>query len=137
VEHTVISQFLLRALLAPIILLWGYHLAQRRYREEAQRKRTATLLLTLLLIGVWVAAFFLRRLRIDDVFLSPVFIVAAIILIAERRTLLPYRARCVRCGAPLSVRTVFFMDSNACGSCEPLVRARGPLDRDSQEGDSV
>ncbi len=135
-EHTAVSQLLQRVLLVPILLLWGYHLAQRKYKEEGQRKRGATLLLTLLLVGVWAAAFFLRRFGIDDVFLSPVAVVAAIILVAGRRTLLPYRLRCVRCGAPLSARTVFFIDSNACGSCEPIGQQGSPAGG-PQEGDTL
>ncbi len=136
-EHTALSQLLLSVLLVPIVLLWIYHLAQRGHKEEGPRKRNATLLLTLLLIGVWGAAFLLRRLRIDDVFLFPVFVVAAIILIAGRRTLLPYRVRCVRCGAPLPATTVLFRDSNACGSCEPLLRGDGSAARGVQEGEKL
>ena len=117
-EHTVISQFLLRALLVPIIILWGYHLAQRRFIAEGPRKRSATLLLTVLTIGVWVAAFGLRRFKIDDVFLFPVLAVAAIVTVAGRKSMFPFRARCARCHAPLPLKRILFVDSPACEVCQ-------------------
>jgi hypothetical protein len=118
VEHTVISQFLLRALLVPIVLLWGYHLAQRRFIEQGPRKRSASLQITLLFIGVWIAAYLLRRFRVDDVFLFPVLAAAAIAVVAGRRSMFPYRIRCARCRTPLPLKRILFVDSPGCEACE-------------------
>jgi hypothetical protein len=136
VDHNAVSRALLAVLLVPILILWVYHLAQRRFREEGAAKRSASMQLTLLLIAVWIVAFGLRRYHVDDVFLLPAVVAAAIILIARRRVMLPYRARCVRCRAPLPLKTILFTDANACAACEPSVLSARKPGSDTQEGDT-
>ena len=108
-----------RFLLAPIVAIWIFHLAQRRSREKGLAKRTATLYLTFVLLGAWVLVWLLGRFSLDDLYLVPIAFLTVAVLVWQRAAIFPYRARCTRCGAPLSVSRILFYDSNACETCEP------------------
>ncbi|HUI72444.1 MAG TPA: hypothetical protein VL354_18135 [Spirochaetia bacterium] len=118
----VVSTFLTRYLLVPIVALWVYHLLQRRYVEAGSRKRNATLYLTVVLLGVWVLCWLLSRFALQDLYLIPIAFFAIVLLAWQRRVIFPYRLRCVSCGLPLSASRVLFFDSNACERCEPSRR---------------
>jgi Na+/proline symporter len=122
VEHTAVSSLLLKVLLVPMVALWAFHLYQRRYKEKAVRKRIATLSLTSVIIVGWVAAWIFSRYGVGDVYLVLVALLAIGVILWQRRLMLPYRLRCVRCGTPLSVTRIFSHDSNACGVCEPELK---------------
>jgi hypothetical protein len=116
---TVVSDFLQRYLLVPIVLVWIYHLLQRRYLAVGAGKRNATLLLTIVLLAVWLLTWLFSKFSLQDLYLVPVAFFTLVLLIWQRRVLFPYRLRCVRCGHPLSASRVFFFDSNTCEACEP------------------
>ncbi|HVO39530.1 MAG TPA: hypothetical protein VMV03_10940 [Spirochaetia bacterium] len=109
----------LRILLIPIVAVWVYHLFQRRWQERGTRKRTASLWLTLVLIGVWALAYGLARFRMDDLYLVPVGFAALVVLVWQKSAIFPYRRHCAQCGRPLSATRILFLDSNACERCEP------------------
>jgi hypothetical protein len=118
--HSTVSGILRFVLLAPIAVLWAYHLSQRRYDEEiGGKKRMATLMLTVFLLGLWVLTFLFWRLGIDDVFLIPICFLAAAVLYWRRKALFPYRLACARCGKSLPLKKILFFDSNACDTCDP------------------
>jgi hypothetical protein len=120
-ESTVISTQLQRILLVPIVALWMFHLYQRRFREAGTKKRIATLSLTMVLIGGWIAAWLFSRYGVADRWLVAVAALAALVVAWQRRLILPYRARCLKCGKPLSLTRVFSWDSNTCEACDPPV----------------
>jgi len=113
-----------RYLLVPIVIVWVYHLIQRRYREEGRRKKDATLYLTFALLGVWVLVYLLARFSLEDLYLVPIAFFLLVVLVWQRAAVFPYRLRCARCGAPLSVSRILFYDSNTCETCEPLAGER-------------
>jgi hypothetical protein len=119
VEHTVISGLLLKILLIPMIALWLFHLYQRKFREAGTRKRIATLSLTMVIIGAWIAAWLFSRYAVADTWLIAVAAGTVIVVIWQRRLMLPFRPRCARCGRPLSLMRMFSWDSNTCEACEP------------------
>jgi hypothetical protein len=118
VEHTIVSGFILRWLLAPIVTLWVYHLSFRGRREKGDKKRFASLMLVVILLGIWAVIALVDRLSGPDVLLVPAFLAAAAVLYVKRERLLPYRLSCARCGAHLSLSSILFRDSNECGACE-------------------
>ncbi len=120
-EYTVISHLLLKVLLIPMVALWAFHLYQRRFKNAGVRKRIATLSLTVVFIGAWVAAWFFDRYGVPDVYLIAVAAAAVIVVIWQRRRLLPYTRHCVQCGKPLSLTRMFSWDSNKCEVCEPPI----------------
>jgi hypothetical protein len=124
VEYTTISRLLLKLLLIPMVALWAFHLYQRRFKDAAVRKRIATLSLTVVFIGVWVAAWFFDRYGVADVYLIAVAAIAVVVVAWQRRRMLPWRRSCVQCGKPLSLTRMFSWDSNTCEACEPP-RAEG------------
>jgi hypothetical protein len=118
-EKTALSALLQKILLVPIVALWALHLYQRKARDAGTRKRIATLSLTMVLIGGWVAAWLFSRYGIGDEWLVLVAVCAAAIVAWQRRLMLPFRRRCVQCGTPLSAIRMLCWDSNKCGACEP------------------
>jgi hypothetical protein len=115
----VVSDFLQRFLLVPIVLVWAYHLLQRRYLTVGEGKRNATLYFTFVLLAVWALTWLLSKFSLEDLYLVPIAFFALVLLIWQRRAIFPYRLRCVRCGLPLSASRVLFFDSNACEACQP------------------
>lgn len=115
----VVSTFLQRYLLVPIVLVWAYHLMQRRHLAVGAGKRDATLYFTLVLLGVWALTWLLSKISLEDLYLVPIAFFTLVLLVWQRRVIFPYRLRCVRCGHPLSASRVFFWDSNTCETCEP------------------
>jgi hypothetical protein len=122
--ETIVARFLLKWMLVPVLLLWGYHIAQRRHSETVGGKRAATLYLTLLLLVAWVAIYAFVRLGLGDVFL--LVPAAAVIAVAvwQRRRLFPYRRRCVQCSRPLGLERILFRGNNLCETCDPQDRAK-------------
>jgi hypothetical protein len=120
VPSTAVSQFLLRWLLVPIVLLWVYHLLQRRHTYEAGPKRMATLLLTGLLLVLWVASYAFVRYSLADSWLVLVVGALAAVAVWQRKAVFPYRLTCARCGRTLSAQRILFQGSNECDTCDPL-----------------
>ena len=125
VAQTAISSLLLKILLVQMIGLWVFHLSQRRYKEAATRKRIATLSLTLVIILAWGAAWIFTRYNVPDVYLVLVAVLAVAVVIWQRKLVLPYRLRCVKCGKPLGMTRVLSHDSNKCETCDPPVAEGG------------
>jgi hypothetical protein len=119
VASTAVSALLLKILLIPMVGLWAFHLSQRRFKDAAVRKRVATLGLTVLVIGAWVAAWAFVRYSIGDPWLLAVAAAAVAVAAWQRKLLLPYRTRCVQCGAKLGVSRILSWDSNKCETCDP------------------
>lgn len=127
-----VSVFLLRWLLVPVVALWAVHMLQRRHAAVAGRKRYATLFLTALLIGVWIAAWFFVRYRVRDIFLVPVAGLAAALVAWKRAVFLPFRLRCARCGSRLPVTRILNDESNLCQTCGPAAgEPPGPRDKEN------
>ena len=100
---TVVARFLLKWMLVPVLLLWAYHLAQRRYSATVGAKRMATLLVTLLLLAAWVAVYVFVRLGLADIWLLAIAATAVAAGVWQRRKLFPYRTSCAACGRPLGI----------------------------------
>lgn len=102
-----------------MVALWAFHLYQRRFKEAGTRKRIATLSLTMVIIGGWIAAWLFSRYGVSDHWLIAVAAAAVAVVAWQRRLILPYRWTCVRCGKPLTLTRIFSWDSNTCEACEP------------------
>jgi hypothetical protein len=118
-EKIAISALLQKILLVPMVALWALHLSQRKLKGAGTRKRIATLSLTMILIGGWAAAWLFNRYGVGDEWLVLVAAGAVAIVVWQRRLMLPFRRRCVQCGAPLTLTRIFSLDSNKCEACEP------------------
>ena len=123
--ETVVTQFLLKWMLVPILLLWAYHLAQRRFSATVGVKRMATLLVTLLLLAAWVVVYVLVRLGLGDVYLLVVAAAVVAVGVWQRRKLFPYRTSCAACGRPLGIERILFRGDNRCEACSPADPAGG------------
>jgi hypothetical protein len=126
VPHIEVSTFLLRWLLAPIVLLWAYHMVQRRSADTVGPKRLATLLQTTLVLVLWVVAYVFVRYRVDDRWLAAAALAIVGLAVWQRRRLFPYRLRCARCGRPLALQRILFRGSNECETCDPAQERKEP-----------
>lgn len=118
-NETLVARFLLKWMLVPVLLLWGYHLAQRRYAETVGAKRMATLFLTLVVLAAWLVVYAFLRLGVSDVWLLALAAAVAAVLVWQRRRLLPYRLRCAQCSRPLGLERILFRGDNRCEACAP------------------
>lgn len=117
--ETVVARFLLKWLLVPVLLLWAYHLAQRRFSATVGAKRMATLLVTLLLLAAWVLIYVFVRLGLADIWLLAIAAALVAVGVWQRRRLFPYRTRCELCGRPLGIKRILFRGDNRCEACHP------------------
>ncbi len=117
-QNTLVSSALLSYLLIPMVIVWVYHLSQRRYDKVSPRKREATLYIALALIVCWGLAWAFRRFGVPDAFLALVAAAFVGFLYAQRRRLFPYRLRCERCGNALPFQRILYYDSGLCEGCE-------------------
>lgn len=117
--QTAVARFVLRWMLVPVLLLWAYHLAQRRYARTVGAKRYATMYLTLLLLAAWLIAYAFVRFGVGDAWLLAVAAALAGVAVWQRRRLFPYRLRCVQCAKPLGLVRILFRGDNTCEACAP------------------
>jgi len=120
--ETAVARFLLKWMLVPVLLLWGYHLAQRRYAETVGAKRAATLFATLLLLAAWLVIYAFLRLGVRDLFLLALAAAVLAVAVWQRRRLLPFRLRCAQCSRPLALERILFRGDNRCEACAPAER---------------
>jgi hypothetical protein len=123
-SETVVARFLLKWMLVPVLLLWAYHLAQRRFSATVGPKRMATMLVTLLLLAAWVVIYVFIRLGLPDIYLPVVAAAVIAVAVWQRRSLFPYRARCVQCSRPLGIGRILFHGNNLCEACDPADRSK-------------
>ena len=119
VDKIAISTFLQKALLVPMVALWAFHLYQRKSGGRGTRKRIATLSLTMVLIGGWIASWLFSRYGVADEWLILVAALAVAVVAWQRRLMLPFRRACAQCGKPVPFARMFVVDSNKCEACEP------------------
>jgi len=117
-----VSAELLNILLVPMVALWVLHLYQRKFKDAGTRKRAATLALTLVIIAAWGAAWLFHRVGVPDLWLVAVAAAAVALVAWQRRLMLPFRARCARCGKAVPLQRFLGLDSNTCEACEPPAR---------------
>lgn len=123
--RTAVSRFLMMYILVPLLAIWAYHLVQRKYAEVGERKRLASMLAAVLILGFWAVSYFFLRFKVDDLYLIPVFLLASALAVWQRKLFFPYRLSCAACRAPLSLKRILFFDSNACDACDPQKSIEG------------
>jgi hypothetical protein len=106
-------------ILVPLLAVWAYHLMQRKYAEVGRNKRLASMLVAVLIIGLWAVSYFFLRFKVGDAYLIPVFVLAAALAVWQRKLFFPYRLSCAVCRANLPIAKILFFDSNACDACDP------------------
>jgi hypothetical protein len=120
--ETAVARFLLKWMLVPVLLLWGYHLAQRRYAATVGAKRIASLLVTLLVLAAWLVVYAFLRLGVSDIWLLALAAAVAAVAVWQRQRLFPYRLRCAQCARPLTLERILFRGDNLCEVCSPADR---------------
>jgi 8-oxo-dGTP diphosphatase len=119
-----VTAFLVRFFYFPVVLVLVLNLIQRRHMARGVKKRFATLYQAILLLAYWGITYLFQIYRVRDIWLLAPTLAAAGLVLFLRGKFLPFRLRCVSCGARLPLRTVLFDDANRCEACSPPERSR-------------
>lgn len=114
-----ISEFLAQNLFAVLIAVLVLNLVQRRYQNQAQKKRLASLLFAILILLLMGASATIQHFLLRDLVLLPVILLLAATAYLFRRHFFPFSLHCRKCGKKLQFKTVLFFDSNCCEECCP------------------
>jgi multisubunit Na+/H+ antiporter MnhG subunit len=111
--------FLQKYLFYLLLAVLALNLLQRRYQKYSEKKRFATLYLSMLVLAWMISIIIMVFFRLPDLLLIPFTAAPAAVGIVFRRRVFPFRLRCAQCRQPLSSKRLLFFDSNACERCDP------------------
>lgn len=94
-------------------------LVQRRYRGRGDRKRTATLIQSILIFILYIGAVLIREEGFEKKWIMIPFAIIAVVLYFFRSKVIPYELKCRNCGARLNMNQIFIYDANLCSDCDP------------------
>jgi len=113
-----VSYTLFKSLPLIIMAVLIFNMVQRILNPVWGEKRTATLSLAGILIGLIAGAVLIMRFRLSDLLLIPIAIGLITIIIIKRKTFFPFKHRCIQCNNPLSIRRIVSNNENLCADCE-------------------
>jgi hypothetical protein len=114
-----LTLFLQKNLFYLLLAVLALNLFQRRYQKLAEKKRFATLYLSMLVLAWMILVIVVAQLRWPDWLIIPFTLALAGVGVAFRRRVFPFRLRCARCGGSLEGKRILFYDSNLCERCDP------------------
>lgn len=90
---------------------------QRKYREKAHGKRTATLYIAILVFSLYIYAYGIIHFNLSEWLLLIFAGLIGLLVGIYRKTFLPFRLRCRSCSKNLSFDRIVYSDSNLCLEC--------------------
>ena len=120
-----------------VFLAWiVLSLIQRRYRGRGDKKRTATLIQSILIFVVYIGAMVIREESLEEKWIMVPLGAVAVALYFFRSRIIPYQAKCRNCGTKLTMNQIFLYDANLCTDCDPdEKRAAAQEDVEEEEAD--
>ncbi len=121
-----VTAFLGKYLYYLLLAILFLNVLQRRHMKTGEKKRLATLYLsvaTLVLMGI---ALGINHFRLPDLLLIPALAAIGILAWVYRERVLPFRLSCRKCGTRLDFKRLAFHDSNLCATCDPAANADPP-----------
>ncbi len=110
-----------------VFLAWiVLSLMQRRHRGRGDKKRTATLIQSVMIFIVYIGAMVIREEGLEEKWIVIPLAIVAGILYFFRSKVLPYERRCRNCGAKLNMNQIFMFDANLCADCDPDEKGEDP-----------
>ncbi len=101
-----------------VVALLTLNLGQRRHLEHGERKRLATLYLSLLALGIFSAAQLILLYDWPSALLLLAVAGVVVVAMTNHAYVFPFRLRCRTCEVRLGIKRIIFYDSNRCASCE-------------------
>ena len=95
------------------------NIIQRKYRERGVKKRGATLYQAILVFILYIGATVIREEGFEKKWIIIPLALIAVALYFFRDRIVPYKTRCINCGAKLNTNQIFIYDANLCSSCDP------------------
>jgi hypothetical protein len=108
VSFTILPYFVLIALFVNLI---------QKKISKWNKKRYATLYLSILFGSLFIVSLLFLRFNIPDFLFVPVWIAAAGIVIVRKHDFFPFRLFCSNCRKLLSIRKIVFYDDILCAEC--------------------
>ncbi|OQY34065.1 MAG: hypothetical protein B6241_06170 [Spirochaetaceae bacterium 4572_59] len=108
-------------------------LVQRRYRGRGDKKRTATLIQSILIFILYMGAVFIREEGLEKKWIVIPFVIIAVVLYFFRSKVIPYELKCRNCGAKLNMNQIFLYDANLCADCDPHEQVSEDESDDAEE----
>ena len=107
-----------------VVAMLTLNLSQRRHLEHGERKRFATLYLSILVLVVFASSHLILLYGLPAATLGVVALLILAVAGVFREQVLPFRLWCTSCGAKLSPKRVLYYDSNRCRNCEQDTQER-------------
>lgn len=115
-----ITLFLQKNVFYLLLAILALNLFQRRYQKYSEKKRFATLYLSVLVLAWMVLIILTVAFRWPELILIPLTAALAVAGYIFRREVFPFRLNCRKCGQQLSAKRLLFFDSNTCETCDPF-----------------
>ena len=101
-----------------VVALLTLNLSQRRHLEHGERKRFATLYLSVLVLVLFASSHLILLYGLPTATLGVVVLLIVGIAGVFHEQVLPFRFRCGSCGTNLTPKRVLYYDSNQCRDCD-------------------
>ncbi len=114
------------------------NIIQRKQRERGMKKRSATLYQAILVFILYVGASVIKAEGLEPKWIIVPLAVIAVALYFFRERIIPYKTKCINCGARLDMNQMFLYDANLCSKCDPYEqpdpedKAEGSIEEDSE-----
>ncbi|TVQ40565.1 MAG: hypothetical protein EA384_02510 [Spirochaetaceae bacterium] len=107
-----ISEFVSRNFYWVFLGILIVNLTQRKHRGTAQKKRLATLYLSIAALVLYSAGQLVLNYGATDLYFLPVAVVVVAVVFRFREHTFPFTLRCVQSGKRLDMNTILYRDSN-------------------------
>ncbi len=124
INGIVISEWIAKLGIWPLIVLLVPNLMFRRYGQSAGKKRMSSLFQAIAVFLITTMAAFIVERELSDKYLFIGIAAVAVLLYVFRERVFPYRLSCIECDARLDFKTIYFMDDNLCTDCHSKKVAR-------------
>ena len=103
-----------------------FNLIQRPFMKFGEKKRLATLYISLMILAVYGSALIIYKYIGNDLAYIPVIAILLYISFRQKDAVLPFKRKCIRCSSTLPLKKIFFNDSNLCADCDAGDRPDSP-----------
>lgn len=117
-----VSQFVSNNFFWLFVAILAVNLFQRKYLAVGERKRFATLYMSMVVLAVMAFSALLLQFSLPDWLFLPFIALLAGAVWVFRAKIFPFRLRCVRCAGRLQGDRILYYDNNLCAECDAKER---------------
>ncbi len=117
-----VSQFVSNNIFWLFVAILAVNLFQRKYLAVGERKRFATLYMSMVVLAVMAFSALLLQFSLPDWLFLPFIALLAGTVWVFRAKIFPFRRRCARCSVKLPFDRILYYDNNLCAECDAKER---------------